>query len=119
LIEYRFAIVGCNGTPVFDEKRLHQILNIAATDISVNGFKTIVGVRPEVSFHGPHQPMPNLTSAKSLHSCTDIFVSNTAGQCVPVHWQLLLNATAEERKGLCFKFLHPMLNTCGRFGCEE
>ncbi len=36
-----------------------------------------------------------------------------------VHWQLPLSATAEERKRLCFKFLRNVLNTCGRFGCEE
>jgi hypothetical protein len=30
-----------------------------------------------------------------------------------------LSATAEERKRLCFKFLHNVLNTRGRFGCEE
>jgi hypothetical protein len=30
-----------------------------------------------------------------------------------------LSTTAEERKRLCFKFLRHVLNTCGRFGCEE
>jgi hypothetical protein len=68
LIEFGFAIVGCNGEQVFDEKTMHQILNLDAMDISVNGSKTIVGGRPEVSFHDPHLPMPCLTSAKSLHS---------------------------------------------------
>ncbi len=64
LIESGFAIVGCNGEPVFDEKMLHQILNLDKMVISVNGSKTIVGGRPEVSFHDPHLPMPRLTSAK-------------------------------------------------------
>jgi hypothetical protein len=64
LIEFGFAIVGCNGEPVFDEKMVHQILNIDMTDISVNGSKMSVGGGPEVSFHNPHLPMPNLTSAK-------------------------------------------------------
>jgi hypothetical protein len=68
LIEFGFAIVGCNGEPVFYEKMMHQILNLDARDISVNGSKTIVGGRPEVSFQDPHLPMPSLTSAKSLHS---------------------------------------------------
>jgi hypothetical protein len=119
LIEFIFAVVGCNGEPVFDEKMMHQIQNVDATDISVDGSKAIMGGRPEVSFHNPHLPMPSLTSAKSLHSCTGIFGSNTTGQCVPVHCQLPLSATAEERKRLCFKFLHHLLNTRGRFGCEE
>jgi hypothetical protein len=47
---------------------MHQILNLDAMDISVDGSKTIVGGRPEVSFHDPHLPMPSLTSPKSLHS---------------------------------------------------
>ncbi len=68
LIELGFAVAGCDGEPVFDEKMIHQILNLDAMDISVNRSKTIVGGRPEVSFHDPHLPMPSLTSAKSLHS---------------------------------------------------
>jgi hypothetical protein len=68
LIEFGFAIIGYNGEPVFDEKTMHQILNLDALYISVNGSKTIVGGRPELSFHNPHLPMPSLTSAKSLHS---------------------------------------------------
>jgi hypothetical protein len=50
LIEFGFAIVGCDGEQVFDEKTMHQILNLDAMDISVNGSKTIVGGRPEVSY---------------------------------------------------------------------
>jgi hypothetical protein len=62
LIEFGSAIVGCNGEPVFDEKTMHQILNVDVIDISVNGSK-MMGGRPEVSFHNPHLPMPSLTSA--------------------------------------------------------
>ncbi len=68
MIEFGFAVVGCDGEPVFDEKMMHQILNLDAMDISVDQSKTIVGGRPEVSFHDPYPPMPSLTSAKSLHS---------------------------------------------------
>jgi hypothetical protein len=53
LIKFGFAIVGCNGEPVFDDKTMHQIHNVDATDISVDGIKTIVGGRPEVSFRDP------------------------------------------------------------------
>jgi hypothetical protein len=68
LIEFGFAVAGCDGEPVFDEKTMHQILNLDTMDISVNRSKTIRGGRPEVSFHDPHLPMLSLTSAKSLHS---------------------------------------------------
>jgi hypothetical protein len=64
LIEFGFAIVECNGEPVFDETMMHQILNLDAMDISVDRSKMIVGGRPEVSFHDRHLPMPSLTSAK-------------------------------------------------------
>ncbi len=64
LIEFGFAIVRCNGDPVFNEKTIHQILNVDVTEISVDRGKTIVGGRPEVSFHDPHLQMPSLTSAK-------------------------------------------------------
>jgi hypothetical protein len=49
LIEFGFAIVGCDGEPVSDEKTMYQILNVDTMDISVNRSKTIVGGRPEVS----------------------------------------------------------------------
>ena len=58
-------------------------------------------------------------SAKSSHSCTGIFGSNAAGECVPVHWQLPSSATSEERERLRFEFLRHVLNTHGRFGCED
>jgi hypothetical protein len=119
LIEFGFAVFGCDGKPIFDEKRMHQILNLDAMDISVVRSKAIAGGRPEVSFHDPHLPMPSLTSAKSLHSSLAFFGSNTVRQCVSVHWQISLSATAEEKKRLCFKFLRHMLNTHGKFGCEE
>jgi hypothetical protein len=64
LIEFGFNVVGCDGEPVFDEKTMHQILNLDAMDISVDGSKTIVVGRPEVSFHDPHLPTPSLTFAK-------------------------------------------------------
>ncbi len=73
LIEFGFAIVGCDGEPVFNEKTMHQILNLDAMNISVNGSKKIVGGRREVSFHDPHLPMQSLTSAKSLHSSLAFF----------------------------------------------
>jgi hypothetical protein len=68
LIEFGFAIIGCDGEPVFDEKMMNQILNLDVMAISVDESKTIVGGRPEVSFHDPHLPMPSLTSEKTLHS---------------------------------------------------
>ncbi len=43
----------------------------------------------------------------------------TPHDSVPIHWQLLLSMTVEERKRLCFKFLRHVLNTRSRFGCEE
>ncbi len=90
LIEFGFAIVGCNREPVFNEKTMHQILNLDAMDISVNRSKMIVGGRPEVSFHNPHLPMPSLTSAKSLHSSL-VFLEVTSQDSVCLctgsyHW---------------------------------
>jgi hypothetical protein len=117
LIEFEFAVVGCNGEPVFDEKMMHQILKLDAMDISINGSKTIVGGRPEVSFYDPHPPMPTLTSANHCRAAL-AFLEVTLQDSVPVHWQLPLSVAAEEMR-LCFKFLRHVLNTRGRFGYEE
>jgi hypothetical protein len=119
LIEFGFAVVGCDGEMVFDKEMMRWILNIDATDIFVGGSKMMAGGRLEVSFHDPHLPLPSLSSAKSLHSCTGILGSNAAGECVPVQWQLPLSATAEGRARLYFKFLRHVLNMRGRFGFEE
>jgi hypothetical protein len=78
LIKFRFAGVGGNGKLVFDKEMKHRILNVDEMGISVNGSKTRVGGRPKISFHNPHLPLPSLSSAKSLHSCTGIFGSNAA-----------------------------------------
>jgi hypothetical protein len=85
LTEFGFAIVGCDGEPVYDEEGMRQILNIDKMHISVKGSNMVVGGRPEVSLHNPHLPLPSLSFAKSLHSCTGIFGSNNAGEGVPVH----------------------------------
>ncbi len=56
------------GSKFLMRRQCTRYKNSVAMDISVNGSKTIVDGRPEVSFHNPHLPMPSLTSAKSLHS---------------------------------------------------
>ena len=105
LIEFGFAAVGSNGEPIFDKEMKRWILNVDKTEISVNRSKTRAGGRPEVSFHDPHLPLPSLSLEKSSHSCTGIFGSNAAGECVPVHWQLPPSATSEERERLRFGLL--------------
>jgi hypothetical protein len=58
-------------------------------------------------------------AAKSSLSCTGIFGSNAAGECVPIHWQLPTAATTKDREKIRFDFLHHVSSTRGRFGCKE
>jgi hypothetical protein len=67
LIEFDLLFLDAMGSQFLMRRRcIRYYLN--ALDISVDGSKTIVGGRPEFSFHNPHLPLPSLTSAQSLHS---------------------------------------------------
>jgi hypothetical protein len=39
--------------------------------------------------------------------------------CVTVNWQLLANATADEREKMHFEFLTHVCYTWGTFGCDK
>ena len=64
--------------------------------VSLDGSKMNAGGRPAVSFHDPHFPLTQRPAAKSSLSCTGIFGSNAAGECVPIHWQLPTAAMTED-----------------------
>ena len=98
LIEFDFAGVGDNGDPTFTEAQLHQIMNVDETEISLDASNTRAGGRPAVSFHDPHLPATSRSTAKLSLACTGIFGSSTAGECVPLHFQLPTSATAEKRE---------------------
>ncbi len=119
LIELGFATIGSNGKLVFSDEMLRRMVNVNKTEILVDGSKTNAGGRPAVSFHDPHFPLTKRPVAKSSLSCTGIFGSNAAGECVPIHWQLPTAATAEECKKLQFEFLMHVCDTRGRFGCDK
>jgi hypothetical protein len=119
LIEFGFATIGSNGRLVISEAMLRRIANVDETEVSLDGSKTNAGGRSAVSFHDPHFPLTQRPAAKSSLSCTGIFGSNAAGECVPIHWQLPTAVTTEDREKLWFDFLRHVSSTRGRFGCEE
>jgi hypothetical protein len=119
LVEFGFATIGSDGRLEMSEEMLRWILNVDETEVSLDGSKTIAGGRPAVSFHDPHFPLTQRPAAKSSLSCTGIFGSNAAGECMPIHWQLPTAATAEEREKLRFNFLRHVRSTRGRFGYGE
>jgi hypothetical protein len=118
LVEFDFVGVGDNGELTFTEEQLRRIKNIDKTELALSG-DMHAGGRPAVAFYDPHLPIASRSMAKSSLACTVIFGSNAAGKCVPPHFQLPTSATAEEREKVCYKFLTHILDTRGRFGCEE
>ena len=118
LVEFDFAGVGDDGELTFTEEQLRRIQNIDETELALNG-DTHAGGRPAVAFYDPHLPIASRSVAKSSLACTGIFGSNAAGECVPPHFQLPTSATAEEREKVRYEFLTHILDTRGRFGCEE
>ncbi len=119
LIEFGFATIGSNGRLVISEAMLRRIANVDKTKVLLDGSKTNAGGRPAVSFHDPHFPLTQRPAAKSSLSCTGIFGSNAAGECVPIHWQLPTAVMTEDREKLWLDFLCHVSSTRGRFGCEE
>jgi hypothetical protein len=119
LIEFGFATIGSDNRLLIMEATLRRIVNVDETEVSLDGSKTNAGGRPAVFFHDPHFPLTQRSAAKSSLSCTGIFGSNTAGECVPIHWQLPTAATSEDCEKLWFDFLRHVSSTRGRFGCEE
>jgi hypothetical protein len=85
LIEFGFTTIGSNCRLLIMESTLRRIVNVNETEVLLDGSKTNVGGRPAVSFHDPHFPLTQRPAAKSSLSCTGIFGSNAAGECVPIH----------------------------------
>ena len=86
MIEFDFAGVGDDWEPTFTETQLRQIMNVNKTEISLDVSNTRAGDRPSVSFHYPHLPLTSRSTAKSSLTCTGIFGSSAAGECVPAHF---------------------------------
>jgi hypothetical protein len=119
LIEFGFTTIVSDGRLVISEATLRRIANVDETEVLLDGSKTNAGGRPAVSSHNPHFSLTQRPAAKSSLSCTGIFGSNGAGECVPIHWQLPTAATTEDREKLRFDFLRHVTSTRGRFGCKE
>ena len=63
--------------------------------------------------------MASRSAAKSLLSCTGIFESSAAGECIPPHWQLPTAATSADREKVRLDFFWHFRKTPGRFGWLE
>ena len=118
LVEFDFAGVGDDVELTFTEEQLRRIKNIDETELALSG-DTHAGGRPAVAFYDPHLPIASRSVTKSSLACMGIFGSNAVGECVPPHFQLPTSATAEEREKVHYEFLTHVLDTRGRFGCEE
>jgi hypothetical protein len=79
-----------NSKIVSQHKIIMRGLTLCFYCASSQGEMLLLDKVRKVSFHNPHLPLPSLSSAKSLYSCTGMFGSNPAGQCT-----CALAATAE------------------------
>ena len=96
LINYEFAQEGSDGELAINDATKRHILIINETELVLGGSKTRAGGRPEVSFYDPHLPMAKRQVAKLAHKCTGIFGSSATGECAPIHFQLVNQATMED-----------------------
>ncbi len=120
-LKYEFAQPGSNGDKmIVEEENLRWILNVNETKMSLDGSKTRAGGRPAVTFFDPHLPTPCVSAEKSSLSCTGIFGSSAAGECVPPHWhQIPTTAMAVGREKVRVNFIQHFMKTCSRLGCKE
>ena len=105
LVEFDFVGVGDDGELMFTEEQLRWIQNIDKTELALNANNMHAGGRPAVAFYDPHLWIASRSVAKFSLACTGIFGSNSAGECVPPHFQLPTSAVAEEREKVRYKFL--------------
>ncbi len=119
LIKYEFAQEGSDRELVIDDAAKRCILNINETELVLDGSKTRVGGRPEVSIYGLGLPMAKRPVTKLAHKCTGIFWSSAVGECAPIHFQLVNQATTEDGRKLQFEFFKHIRYTCGKFGRAE
>jgi hypothetical protein len=112
MLKYEFVQPGSNGDEmIVKEENLHWILNINEMKMSLDGSKTRAGGRSAVTFFDLHLPMPCVSTAKSSLSCTGIFGSSAAGECVPPHWQIPTTAMAVEREKVWVDFIQHFMKT--------
>ena len=105
LLKYEFTTVGPDGDELlFELDQLRRILNVDEIEISLDGSSSRVGGRPAVTFYDPHLPMASRSAAKSSLSCTSIFGSSAARECIPPHWQLPTAATLADREKVQLDF---------------
>jgi hypothetical protein len=93
---------------VFDKAMLWQIINNNKTEILLDGRKTRVNL-----------PLANWLVVKLSLECTGIFGSHVAGECMPLHWQLLISVTEAERERIRVDFLMHIQSTHRWFSFEE
>ena len=115
LIKYEFTREGSNRELVIDDATKHRTLKINKTELLLDGSKTRAGDRPEVSFNDPCLPMVKRPVTKSAHKCTGIFGSSSAGECVPIHFQLVNHSTREDGRKLQFEIFQYIRYTRGKF----
>jgi hypothetical protein len=119
LLKFELACEGTEGGLIFDNVTMHCIINTNEMEISLDGSKTKAGGRPAVLFYDPHLPIISRSVTKLSLSCTEIFESNAARECMPPHWKFSTSGTVEEREKIQFSFLTHVQNTHRQFGYKE
>ena len=74
---------------------------------------------PPILFCDRALPMASWSVAKSSLTCTGIFGSTVADECIPPHWQLPTDATDKERQRISTDFLTHFRDTRGKFGYNK
>ena len=100
LLNFKFAMLDGTGELIFSPEMLRRVVNVDETKASLDGSNTQAGRRPAMSFQDPHLQQIMKLAAKFSYECTAIFGSSTAGELVPVHFQLPTSATLAEREKL-------------------
>ncbi len=100
LLNFEFTTLDGTRELIFSPKMLCRVVNVDETNALLDGSNTQAGGRPTMSFQDPHLPQIMKSVAKLSYECTAIFGSSTAGELVPVHFQLPTSATSAEREKL-------------------
>ena len=119
LIDPGFAEKGADGKTVIPDHRLHNIIKMDETCLSLDGSKGTRGGRPEAIFYDPRLPRLGKATSKSGKATTMITGSTAAGEALLPHFQFQLAAQSEETMKLRVDMVQYMQGVRGKFGCKD
>ena len=119
LIELGFTKTNKDGTVNLRKDKMHDIINLDETCISLGGSNVNRGGRPATVFFGPRFSSPQKAMSKTSLTTTMIAGSTAAGEALPPHLQFQTKAQSGSHQKLRNDMAEWLPDIRGKFGCDD